>query len=83
MEGLAEIEKKYVKGVLTMQKLESYLERAERKFFKEGREEGREEGRKERGVEIALRMLKEGMSLGNVVKYTGLSRERVEELAGK
>jgi predicted transposase/invertase (TIGR01784 family) len=50
----------------------------------EGREEGREEGRKE-GLKlgmgkVALNMINHGMSIDDVVKITGLSRDDIKEI---
>lgn len=46
----------------------------------EGREEGREEGRIEGLQEIATNLLQKGMSLGEIVEVTKLSREQVESI---
>ena len=46
----------------------------------EGKEEGKAEGKKEEKLEIAQNMLKDGMNLEIVMKYTGLSKKEVEEL---
>ena len=56
----------------------------ERKAREEGKEEGRKEGREE-GVEqekikTAIVMKKEGESIDKISKYTGLSKEKIEEL---
>ena len=47
---------------------------------KEGRKEGVAEGRKEEKVEIAKRMLGEGISIDLIRKVTGLSQEEIEKL---
>jgi len=46
----------------------------------EGKEEGKIEGKIEEKHEIALTMLKDGMSVEIVCKYTGLSKQQIEEL---
>ena len=50
----------------------------------EGREEGREEGRAEgeakKSLEIAKKMLKEGLSVDLICRTTGLSEEEVLKL---
>lgn len=46
----------------------------------EGIEEGIEKGREEEALEVALRMLKDGLPPESVVKYSGLSLEKVESL---
>ena len=40
----------------------------------------REEGRAEKEIEIALNMLADGVSIENVCKYTGLSKQQIEKL---
>ena len=46
----------------------------------EGKEEGKAEGKKEEKLEIAQNMLKDGMNLEIVMKYTGLTKEEVLNL---
>jgi predicted transposase/invertase (TIGR01784 family) len=46
---------------------------------REGRQEGRREGRQESRLETAHNMLKGGMSLDDVLRFTGLSREQLAE----
>ena len=48
---------------------------------KEGRKEGRREGRREGKLELALEMLKDGMALEKVAKYSKLSLSIIKELA--
>ena len=48
---------------------------------KEGRKEGKEEGRTEGKLEFALELLKDGMSLEKVAKYSKLSLSMIQELA--
>lgn len=45
----------------------------------EGRAEGREEGRTEERVKVAEQALKMGMSVEDIVKLTGLSREEIDK----
>jgi predicted transposase/invertase (TIGR01784 family) len=71
---------------------QSEIETALIKGRLEGREEGREEGevigiakgetkwRTEEKTEIALKMLKKGMSIEDISDMTGLSKEQIEEL---
>ncbi|MDE6522786.1 MAG: hypothetical protein K2L17_08220, partial [Muribaculaceae bacterium] len=40
---------------------------------------GREEGRKEEKFEVARKMKKGGMSLGDIMLYTGLSEKQISE----
>ena len=48
---------------------------------KEGRKVGRREGRREGKLELALEMLKDGMALEKVAKYSKLSLSIIKELA--
>ena len=48
-----------------------------------GREKGREEGRKEGREKVALEMLKDGLSIERVMKYTQLEKNQIEQLKGK
>ena len=48
---------------------------------KEGRREGKEEGRREGKLEFALELLKDGMALDKVAKYSKLSLSMIEKLA--
>jgi len=43
-------------------------------------EKGMEKGRVEEKMEIAVNLLKDGMSIENVCKYTGLSKQQIEKL---
>ena len=47
----------------------------------EGRKEGKEEGRTEGKLEFALELLKDGMALDKVAKYSKLSLSMIEKLA--
>nr|WP_302754742.1 transposase [uncultured Megasphaera sp.] len=47
----------------------------------EGRKEGKEEGRTEGKLEFALELLKDGMALDKVAKYSKLSLTMIEKLA--
>ncbi|MBM3199273.1 MAG: hypothetical protein FJZ58_08520, partial [Chlamydiae bacterium] len=47
---------------------------------KEGREEGRKEGRKENSQEVALKLLKNGISLTIISQATNLSKQEVLSL---
>ena len=51
--------------------------------WEEGRKEGRAEGRTEGKLELALELLKDGMALDKVAKYSKLSLTIIEELAKK
>lgn len=58
-----------------------YNDRDELKAATEkGKEEGRQEGRQEEKTETALNMLKDGLSLETISKYTGLSIKEIEAL---
>ena len=47
----------------------------------EGRKEGKEEGRREGKLEFALELLKDGMALDKVAKYSKPSLAMIEKLA--
>ncbi|NLK20196.1 MAG: histidine kinase [Synergistaceae bacterium] len=51
--------------------------------LEEGREEGREEVRAEGKLETILTMLKNGLSISDAAKFSGLSEEEVRRLAEK
>ena len=55
----------------------------ERGMIDDAIEEGILKGKIEGKQEIALSMLKDGMSVEIVCKYTGLSKQQIEELKGK
>ena len=47
--------------------------------WEKGRKEGRKEGRREGKLELALEMLKDGMALEKVAKYSKLSLSIIKE----
>ena len=53
---------------------------AKKKGLAEGREEGLAEGKEEKSLEIAKKMLKEGLSVDLICRTTGLSEEDVLKL---
>ena len=48
--------------------------------MEKGLEKGKREGIKENKEEIALRMLKDNMSLEDIIKYTSLTKEEIENI---
>ncbi|CAA6828885.1 MAG: Unknown protein, partial [uncultured Aureispira sp.] len=44
------------------------------------KEEGKEEGKIEGKIEVAKEMKTDGISIGKIVKYTGLSKEEIQAL---
>ena len=58
----------------------SEIGQAKKEGIEEGKAEGKEEGKAEGILEIAKNMLKDGMKLETVTKYTGLSKKELEEL---
>ena len=64
--------------------LKSSLDTAEEKGLKEGlkkgKAEGKLEGRVERNVEIALAMLKKGMSISDISEITGLTEQEIKKI---
>ena len=49
----------------------------------EGREEGRTAGREEMANNIALAMLRDDKPIEEIIKYTGLTKERIQKLSKK
>ena len=47
----------------------------------EGREEGRTAGREEMATGMALSMLRDSKPIDEIIKYTGLTEEQIQELA--
>ena len=45
-----------------------------------GLSEGKNLGKQENSIEIAMKMLEDGMSLGTISKYSGLSKEEILKL---
>lgn len=46
----------------------------------EGKREGKKEGKKEKAIETAEKMLKDGLSIEVISKYTGLEKHEIERL---
>ena len=59
---------------------EEGLEKGRREGLEKGLEEGREEGREEEKRDMAVRMLREGISSDVIVRVSGLSLEELERL---
>ncbi|MCP5046665.1 MAG: hypothetical protein GY940_05810, partial [bacterium] len=57
--------------------METWLDKAINEKLTQGRNEGRVDGKRE----VAVGMLKNGVDIDTVVKYTGLSKEEIEALA--
>jgi predicted transposase/invertase (TIGR01784 family) len=60
---------------------EDGLMKGKQEGWEKGRKEGREEGRREGKLEFALELLKDGMALEKVAKYSKLSLSMIQELA--
>ena len=60
---------------------EDGLMKGKQEGWEKGRKEGRKEGRREGKLELALEMLKDGMALEKVAKYSKLSLSIIKELA--
>jgi len=80
------------KAAYTKEQLETYdkwkiAAMTERSALKdariEGKIEGKIEGEHEKAVTIALKMLTDGMSIENISKYTGLTKQQIEEFQKK
>ncbi len=70
--------KEDTKGVTHMCKI---MEEVKAEGFAEGVAEGEEKGRAENAIENAFRMLKDGLSVEKVSRYTELPVEKIEKLA--
>ena len=64
---------------LRLSELELERQEARKEGLEEGRKEGREEGREEQKIEIAKNMIKDGLDIATIEKYTGLSRKELED----
>ena len=60
--------------------IKNSLDTAREEGREEGRDEGRDEGKRKKQVEIAKTGLKEGLSVGMIMKLTGLTKEEIEKL---
>ena len=60
---------------------EDGLMKGKQEGWEKGRKEGKEEGRTEGKLEFALELLKDGMALDKVAKYSKLSLAMIEKLA--
>ena len=68
------------KWVPTFVEIERIKKEALKLGVKKGRKEGLKEGEKRKAKKMAKRMKKEREPLEKILKYTGLSREEIEEL---
>ena len=57
-----------------------WKEEAMKEGLKEGLKEGREKGIKEGIKETAKRLKEDGIPIENIIKYTNLSKEEIENL---
>ncbi|MCP5047298.1 MAG: hypothetical protein GY940_09010 [bacterium] len=60
-----------------------YLASWEREAKKEGIKEGKKEGIDKEKERTAKEMLKDGLAIQSIMKYTGLSEKKIKELATK
>ena len=60
-----------------------YMLRVEKEAIERGMEKGMEKGMEEQSCQIARNMIADNMPVDVIVKYTGLSPERIEELADR
>ena len=70
----------YNRSVMKEQDVINQLYCAKEKGLAEGREEGLAEGEAKKSLEIAKKMLKEGLSVDLICRTTGLSEEEVLKL---
>ena len=71
---LGEMELNYNEG------LAKGLEKGIEKGIEKGREEGREEGIYSKAIETAKKLIGMNLSIENIAKATGLSKEEIEKL---
>ena len=50
------------------------------RFIEQGREEGRKQGTEQTRTAIAIVMLNDNQPIDTIVKYTGLSAEKIQQL---
>ena len=60
--------------------LQQGLEQGLRQGREQGLQEGREQGREEELIQVAMKLMKKGIPLDEVVEITGLSVERLKDL---
>lgn len=60
--------------------LASARDKGTREGIEIGHKEGREIGKKEEKIEITKKLLKQNISIGNIVEATGLSKEEIEKI---
>ena len=75
---LAELRMKHILDSRAL-KNEGY-ENGVRDGMEKGRKEGKIEGAKQNTLKIANEMLKEGESIEKIIRYTGLTKEEIEEI---
>ena len=49
--------------------------------YEEGKEEGIEIGEEKANIRVARNMLKDGIDLQMIIRYTGLTKEQIQSLA--
>ena len=64
----------------TARDIRNQIQFAEDKGREEGREKGLEEGRGEEKKTIASKLKADGFDIDLIIKYSGLTREEIEEL---
>ena len=79
---IAELRQKYIEETVSVRQLG--YEKGIEEGKKEGKEEGKEEGKREgieEGIKKVAKMMKDNnCSIGEIEKYTKLSKEEIEEL---
>ncbi len=81
-----EEEESFVKEVKKLDNAEEILEMPvlySERMKAIGREKGREEGREKEREEVALEMLRDGLSIESIMKYTQLKKKQIEQLKQK
>ena len=75
-----EDKKKYISNMQTARDTYNQLEYAKKKRREEGLEEGLEKGLEEGRREVAVNMLRNGLSFQTICECTGLSSEEIAKL---
>lgn len=73
-----------LRAEITRMDNEQYIEDAENRGMKKGKEEGikegAEQGKKDKAIEIAKKLLSKGIDINEIIEITGLTKEEIEKL---
>jgi predicted transposase/invertase (TIGR01784 family) len=78
----AKIDRDYDKAIRRMNDIKNSMDRAQLRYDarQEGIQEGRAEGRNEASLDIARKMKNAGRSLSEIMEFTGLPAESIEQI---